>query len=355
MAGITIHPAGGGVSDHDDLTGVSANDHHNQAHTLTGADHTLSGLTIGHVLTATSATAAAFQSPAGGAEELDDLTDVDAAAPDDGDVLTWNDGDGEWQPAPAPGAGTGAATTLSFVTTASEASLSNETVLGTGVIMTDDYASRPAAATAGRIFLLDDGVAIDRDTGSAWQSWGPIFPLAGIANRPTTWSNQGSTTETVTSGAAYLDAPTGTYNVRGRVKAAPSTPYTVTACILPNIISADQFVGLMWLLNSSGASVQFGVNFAGGIQVWKNTNVTTFSANYVASLSRPVGGPVWLRIGDDGSVRTCEVSADGRHWTLVHSVSRTDFITPDRVGWAVTTQNATYRAGAALLSWLETP
>ena len=44
----------------------SGSAHHAQAHVLTGADHTYSGLTTGHVLTATSATAAAFQAAAGG-------------------------------------------------------------------------------------------------------------------------------------------------------------------------------------------------------------------------------------------------------------------------------------------------
>jgi len=44
----------------------SGSAHHAQAHVLTGADHTYSGLTTGHVLTATSATAAAFQAPGGG-------------------------------------------------------------------------------------------------------------------------------------------------------------------------------------------------------------------------------------------------------------------------------------------------
>lgn len=44
----------------------SGSAHHNQAHSGTGADHTYSGLTTGHVLTATSATAAAFQAAAGG-------------------------------------------------------------------------------------------------------------------------------------------------------------------------------------------------------------------------------------------------------------------------------------------------
>jgi hypothetical protein len=56
----------GGQIAHSATSGRTANDHHNQAHVLTGADHTYSGLTTGHVLTATSATAAAFQAAAGG-------------------------------------------------------------------------------------------------------------------------------------------------------------------------------------------------------------------------------------------------------------------------------------------------
>lgn len=51
------------VSAHSDLTGIGADDHHSQAHSLTGSDHTLSGLTPGHVLTAQTATTAAFAAP----------------------------------------------------------------------------------------------------------------------------------------------------------------------------------------------------------------------------------------------------------------------------------------------------
>ena len=51
---------------HAELTGVTANQHHNQVHSLAtagglGADHTISGATAGYVLRATSATDAAFQ------------------------------------------------------------------------------------------------------------------------------------------------------------------------------------------------------------------------------------------------------------------------------------------------------
>lgn len=46
---------------HDtDITDISADDHHNQAHVLSGADHTASGLTIGHVIRASGSTTFAW-------------------------------------------------------------------------------------------------------------------------------------------------------------------------------------------------------------------------------------------------------------------------------------------------------
>jgi ribosomal protein L27 len=56
-----------GLLNHNSLTNVTANQHHNQSHALAstsglGADHTVSGLTAGQVLRATSATTAAFAS-----------------------------------------------------------------------------------------------------------------------------------------------------------------------------------------------------------------------------------------------------------------------------------------------------
>jgi hypothetical protein len=53
-------PAGGGGGSHDDLTGVSPDDHHAQAHALVGGDHTASGLTAGHVVRASGATTFGF-------------------------------------------------------------------------------------------------------------------------------------------------------------------------------------------------------------------------------------------------------------------------------------------------------
>ena len=77
---------------HASTTGQTANDHHNQSHVLDGGDHTVSGLTSGDVLTATSATTFAFAAP-GAASKAPKVsaaynTATDATA--NGDAVYWN-------------------------------------------------------------------------------------------------------------------------------------------------------------------------------------------------------------------------------------------------------------------------
>lgn len=57
----------------------------------------------------------------------------------------------------------------SYITTAAEAGLSNEKVLGSEIIMTGAAAGKPAFGVAGRIYVETDGSFIVwRDTGAAW-------------------------------------------------------------------------------------------------------------------------------------------------------------------------------------------
>jgi hypothetical protein len=67
--------------------------------------------------------------------------------------------------------------------------------------------------------------------------------------------------------------------------------------------------------------------------------------------------PRWLRLSDDGTNRKIYYSLDGIHWIEMFSESRTNFITPDEVGFALNGQDsgATGEGKAAihLLSWEE--
>lgn len=56
------------VHAHSDLTGVTADQHHAQAHGITSGDHTASGLTTGYVLTATGATTFGWAAPGASSE-----------------------------------------------------------------------------------------------------------------------------------------------------------------------------------------------------------------------------------------------------------------------------------------------
>jgi hypothetical protein len=81
--------------DHSELTGVGADDHHTR---YTDAEAEA-------VADTQIATHAADASAHGTA--VDDLSDVDAAAPNDEDVLTWDTGDSKWVAAAASGGGEG--------------------------------------------------------------------------------------------------------------------------------------------------------------------------------------------------------------------------------------------------------
>lgn len=78
-----------------------------------------------------------------------------------------------------------AAPDATYVTTSAEAGLSNEQVLGTAVVMTGTLAARPAAGTAGRLYLVGSGAsagALFRDTGATWVGVSRIQPESGVGH-----------------------------------------------------------------------------------------------------------------------------------------------------------------------------
>jgi len=79
-SGIAFDPVDGHAHTGADSHTVAYNDLTGRGHQLTGADHTETGLTTGHVLTATGATSFAFQAAAAVSHALLSTTHTDAAA-----------------------------------------------------------------------------------------------------------------------------------------------------------------------------------------------------------------------------------------------------------------------------------
>lgn len=258
--------------------------------------------------------------------------------------------------------GSGAPADADYVVETAHASLSAEKVLGSTVITTTAHASRQANAKAGRLHLPSDGLSIARDTGSAWNTWGPIYPLTPppAVSGNLTWLNQGgaSATETLDSILLVVPAASGN-NYRGLYRSAPATPWTLTACFIPilptaNFIQAGVFFRqssdgklAVWSLTVDGSSPTKPTLLSG-----KYTNATTYSANYTLNYPMAWGPcPLWLRIADNGTSRICSWSPNGVDWIAFHTVGRTDFLTADQIGFGADASQTTFAPTMRLISW----
>lgn len=268
---------------------------------------------------------------------LDDLTDVSTTTPASNDVLVYDGAN--WVNAPVPG-GAG-----------------NETDTGAAG---SEPAGSPGPA-AGDLYFPNNGMYVERYSGSVWAPWGPIYPMTPFVDSGFTWDNQGGASLDLTFGNAYFHTPaaSGT-NVRAYVKTAPATPYSITIAYTPMLSnSGTNFAtGLVFRESGSGKIINFYFNNTEAINVAKWTNSSTFSASYTVlglHTGKRSGGLAFLRITDNGTNRICAISVDGQHWETVHSVGRTDFLTADQVGVFVYADSATTTLVTAmsLLSWKE--
>lgn len=175
------------------------------------------------------------------------------------------------------------------------------------------------------------------------------------------WINQDATIVTVNGNGGICLSGTsgagGNNEVALRKKAAPSVPYTVTAAILGLKKGAPSF-GLCFREVASGELHTFGAGFSGvALSSSKWDSPTAFSAHYAQTpmeeLLPASGGLMWLRIADDNTNRVCSWSADGYNFFTFHSVTRTDFLTANEVGFYVSSANATDVIALTLMSWDE--
>ncbi len=228
---------------------------------------------------------------------------------------------------------------LNQVGTEVNANTSAQTLAGT-------FASRPAAATSnsGAVYFCTDTDAIYKSNGSAWTKI-RVAGAGGTLADPTalTSFNLGTATLTSDKGDRLLTIPSvAGDNLRGEYQTlSPTSGYTAAAYIdlinAPSTLST--YTGLL-LGNSSGSYITFGLSYGAalgsfGISIFKWTSATAASAAYQSLMGTTLlpALPRWFRIRDDGTNRIFEYSRDNIGWNTLFSVGRTDFLTPDRVGW----------------------
>lgn len=230
-------------------------------------------------------------------------------------------------------------------------SVDPENVIGAGLA-----SGRPSNTIAGILYFSSDDPTLSRDTGSVWQSYGPIFKFTPPVVANYSWVNQGSATVTQQGNTAVLIVPaTSGVNLRCQVKSAPSTPYNITIAYSFSQGSGT-FVnmGACWRQSSDGKLITCmnDANLTKTVTKWSSP--TLVSANYgsVTNIRSSID-LVWFRISDDGTNRKCFVSNDGLNFLQIHTIGRTDFMTADQVGFYIDAENS-ISSQMTLYSWAET-
>jgi hypothetical protein len=145
----------------------------------------------------------------------------------------------------------------------------------------------------------------------------------------TTWLNQGTSTVADSAVGVALEAPTSgtSVNLVARYKAAPSTPYTITALIAATRNSSNSNgVGIGWYDGTNKLHV---LNYALNnllntplIQVSRYSTPTAFSAADYNSATNVFPQPIWLRIADDGTNVSFAFSQDGYNFLQVFTTTK---------------------------------
>ncbi len=227
--------------------------------------------------------------------------------------------------------------------------------------LTGVYASLPSAGHAGRTYKPTDAPwDILIDNGSSWDHYyhGVKVTLPVDANY--SWVNQDTATVTSQFGGISLVA-TGKANggpfwhVRIVSGGYPTTPFTLEIGMIVNFPGKSFISAGIVFRDSAGGKCATLALANNDISVQKLTTVTSFSAAYI-DVNPPIsgGGFIWLRMKDDGTNRISYISSDYINWIQLHTVGRTDFVTPNTIGFGVTDENnATPNLAASifLLHW----
>jgi len=209
-----------------------------------------------------------------------------------------------------------------------------------------------------KLYATDDVVMRVHD-GSNFLPFGPLLPLTDPTLQSWAWRNQGSSTVTTRTGSIDIDGTaTSGVNLRCRETSAPgSTPWTVVAVLLPRLLAINFHGCGIYVRDSVGGKITANmVNVGSGnpeLSVVNFTNETTFDSFAITSQNIGMFWPLVLRITDDGTNLKYYWGTNGTEWIQFHSVGRHAFLGagPDKVGFFVDVENATYTAGVTLVSW----
>ncbi len=214
---------------------------------------------------------------------------------------------------------------------------------GGGSITQGTYAALPGTCAVGDLYFFTDSVynCAQCATANVWTLFlngriavapGPVAGWTGV-NTGADW--------TATDAGGSINAQiirNGSLNLRGLVKAQPSTPYTVTCFMKAQAIVGSQSAGLCFYDGTKLIAIEwvFGSTPVLRVQRWTNStsaSTTVFTLNNFAGFGNALYGGGFLRIGNTGANLTFDWSLDGIVWTNVYTEAVGAFLTPTHYGF----------------------
>lgn len=215
------------------------------------------------------------------------------------------------------------------------------------------FGSEPSSPAEGDVVLYNNAPLLARWNGTIWEPWGPLFNLNPPVPGDFSWVNQGTASLNTSQGGIQIIGPSvGGDNIRAQVRTAPATPYTITALLCMNFGNAFPTTGgLCFRQTSNGRMVVFGGFWTNLIGSQKFTSATSFNSDYSTGYSFVRAPFIWLRLADNGTNRIMSASYDGINFITLHSITRTDWLTADQVGFYVHPTGTA--ANITCLSWTQ--
>jgi len=215
--------------------------------------------------------------------------------------------------------------------------------------------------------LVSDGMILQRDNGSIWQSFGPLYKFVQPpAAASFTAIAQSGVTLTDQGGNLLITCPYTAAESRSAFYIAQSSTWSVTTAFKYFVdghnAGASVEVGLGFINSGSGKWSYAGFKTTGGtnnlFSVFLDNNAHTTAPSTVAgAFVNNTGGlipftPIWIRISYGATDRTYEISLDGVNFQLAYTQPKDTTFVPDAAalivsGKATTASNT--NMGANLL------
>jgi hypothetical protein len=184
-------------------------------------------------------------------------------------------------------------------------------------------------------------------------AYGPLWKLTPLDQSGWSWVNQDSAAVVQSGGVVYLTSGAANSEIHARVVAAPSTPYTITAAIIPHLGVGNSVFGITFYDGTK--FVQMGVRCPSGdprgLFSGRRENSVSSHASQVESPQFMAFGMMFLRISDNGTNTKLEYSLDGVNFTTLIDEARGTFLTTGPTHVGIFLQCFTDPCGVSVISW----